>query len=128
MVGPKQHINIAVAASEGSLTTSHAVSIGLIVTELVINAIKYAFPERHASARIRVTFEMAKSDWKLTVADNGMGRKTKEEPDASNGLGTALVGALAKQLKAHIAETSSTQGLTVAVTHSTFESRMPVAA
>jgi len=127
MVGPRQHIDIAVAASEGSLPTSHAVSIGLIVTELVINAIKYAFPEPHASARIRVTFEMAKSDWKLTVADNGVGRKAKEEPDASTGLGTVLVGALAKQLKAHIAETSS-KGLTVAVTHSTFESRMPVAA
>jgi len=128
MVGPRQHIDIAVAASEGTLPTSHAVSIGLIVTELIINAIKYAFPKHRASARIRVTFETAKSDWKLTVADNGLGRADKEEANTTTGLGTALIGALAKQLNAQISETSSTEGLTVAVTRSTFDSQMPVAA
>src|SRR6476660_1888888 len=120
MVGPKQHIDIAVATSEGTLPTSHAVSIGLIVTELSINAIKYAFPKRRSSARIRVTFEVAKSDWKLTVADNGVGRTAKEEPITSTGLGTALIAALAKQLNAQITETSSAKGLTVEVTRSTF--------
>src|SRR6476661_4635946 len=128
MIGPKQHIDIAVAVSEGALPTSHAVSVGLIVTELIINAIKYAFPAHRASARIRVTFEMAKSDWKLTVADNGVGRSGEEEVKSSTGLGTALIGALAKQLKAQITETSSAKGLTVEVTRSTFESVLPVAA
>ena len=128
MVGPKQHIDIAVAASEGALPTSHAVSIGLIVTELIINAIKYAFPEPRSSARIRVTFEMAKSDWKLTVADNGVGRNGEEGSKNSTGLGTALVGALAKQLKAQITQTSSRKGLTIDVTRSTFDSHLPVAA
>jgi len=128
MVGPKQHIDIAVATSEGTLPTSHAVSIGLIVTELIINAIKYAFPKRRSSARIRVTFEVAKSDWKLTVADNGVGRTVMQEPNTSTGLGTALISALAKQLNAQINEIWSTEGLTVAVTRSTFESQLPVAA
>jgi chemotaxis protein methyltransferase CheR len=128
MVGPKQQINIAVAVSEGALPTSYAVSIGLIVTELIMNAIKYAFPKRRSSARIRVTFEMAKTDWKLTVADNGVGRNGIEEPTGSTGLGTALIGALAKQLNAHVSQTSSDKGLTVSVTRSTFESFLPVAA
>jgi chemotaxis protein methyltransferase CheR len=128
MVGPRQHIDIAVAASEGTLPTSHAVSIGLIVTELIMNAIKYAFPERRKSARIRVTFEKARSDWKLTVSDNGVGRLRNGDSKTSTGLGTALIGALAKQLNAQISETSSPKGLTVEVTRSTFESRLPVAA
>src|SRR6476620_7745916 len=122
MVDPLQHVDITVSADPGVLPTSHAVSIGLIVTELIINAVKYAFPEARSSARIRVTFEMAKSDWKLTVADNGSGRE--ENSNASSGLGTALVGALAKQLKAQITETSSPKGLTVDVTRSTFESHL----
>jgi chemotaxis protein methyltransferase CheR len=128
MIGPKQHVDIVVVASDGALPTSHAVSIGLIVTELIINAIKYAFPKHRSSARVRVTFEIAKSDWKLTVADNGVGRTDKEEPNTSTGLGTALIGALAKQLNAQITETSASTGLSVEVTRSTFESNLPVAA
>ena len=128
MVGPSQHIEISVAASAGALPSSHAVSLGLIVTELIMNAIKYAFPEQRSSARIRVTFEKAKSDWKLTVSDSGVGRSPSAGSTGSTGLGTALIGALAKQLNAQISETSSRKGLTVAVTRSTFESLLPVAA
>ncbi|MGE5562101.1 MAG: sensor histidine kinase [Bacillota bacterium] len=125
MVDPRQHIDIAVNADPGVLPTSHAVSIGLIVTELIINAVKYAFPEARSSASIRVTFEMAKSDWKLTVADNGSGRRKPNELSALTGLGTALVAALAKQLTAQVSETSSDKGMVVAVTKATFESRLP---
>ena len=75
-----------------------------------------------------MTFEMEKSDWKLTVSDNGVGRLPNEDSKSSTGLGTALIGALAKQLDAQISETSTPRGLTVAVMRSTFESRLPVAA
>jgi LytS/YehU family sensor histidine kinase len=60
---------------------------------LIINAVKYAFPEPRVPARIRVTFEMAESDWKLTVADNGVGRAEKQDMNTASGLGTALIGA-----------------------------------
>ena len=79
MVDPKESIDISVIADRGTLPTSHAVSIGLIVTELIINSVKYAFPDVHASAHVQVTFEMAKVDWKLTVADNGTGRRQADE-------------------------------------------------
>ena len=128
MVDPRQHIDIIVSADPGTLPTSHAVSIGLIVTELIINAVKYAFPVARSAAVITVTFEMAKSDWKLTVADNGVGRRQADQPDAATGLGTALVAALAKQLKAQVSETSSKKGMAIAVTMATFESRLPHAA
>jgi len=127
MVGPKQHIDMAVAASEGELPSSHAVSVGLIVTELIMNAIKYAFPQARESARIRVTFEMDKADWKLTVSDNGVGL-AHNASEVATGLGTALIAALAKQLNAQISQISSPKGLIVAVTRSTFESFLPVAA
>lgn len=125
MVDPRQHIDIIVSTDPGALPTSHAVSIGLIVTELIINAIKYAFPVARSAAGIQVTFEMARSDWKLTVADNGSGRRQTDETSASTGLGTVLVAALAKQLEAQVSEVSSKKGLAVAVTKATFESRLP---
>lgn len=126
MIGPHQGIEIAVVADQGTLQTSHAVSLGLIVTELIINAIKYAFPTARAGARILVTFEVDGADWKLSVADNGCGRA--DMAAASGGLGTAIVGALAKQLKARIEEVSGPQGLTVEITRATFSPRIPVAA
>ena len=56
------------------------------------------------------------------------GADRKENSKTSTGLGTALVGALAKQLKAQITEASSNTGLTVDITRSTFKSHLPVAA
>lgn len=127
MIGPHQGIEIEVVADEGTLQTSHAVSLGLIVTELIINAIKYAFPTARAGARILVRFEVDEADWKLSVSDNGCGR-TAPATGSSSGLGTAIVGALAKQLKARIEEVSGPNGLKVEVTRATFSPRLPVAA
>ena len=128
MVGTKQEIKIKVVSDAGTLATSNAVSLGLIVTELIMNAVKYAFPRPSKSARVRVTFEKAQSDWKLTVADNGVGRRQRVEEQTSTGLGTALIAALAKQLGAIVSETSTTKGLRVDITRATFVSRLPRAA
>jgi chemotaxis protein methyltransferase CheR len=127
MIGPQHAIAIDVRADEGTLPTAQAVSLGLIVTELVINAVKYAFPKGREGARILVTFQFDGSDWKLAVSDNGAGRG-KEATSSSGGLGTAIVGALTKQLKAQLQEVSSASGLRVEVTHATFASHLPIAA
>ncbi|MEA3063980.1 MAG: hypothetical protein QOJ27_415 [Sphingomonadales bacterium] len=127
MIGPHQGIEIEVESDEGTLQSSEAVSLGLIVTELIINAIKYAFPTARAGARILVTFEFDEADWKLSVADNGAGRNPATSI-GSGGLGTAIVAALAKQLKAQIHEVSGASGLRVEITHATFASHLPIAA
>ena len=128
MVTVEQNTQIKVVSDPGTLPTSHAVSLGLIVTELIINALKYAFPKPRKSARIRVTFEKAGADWKLTVSDNGAGRGISQEAANSTGLGTALVAALAKQLNAVVTEPQTKKGLVVEVTRATFDSRLPRAA
>jgi chemotaxis protein methyltransferase CheR len=127
MIGPHHGIEIHVEAGEGTLPSSDAVSLGLIVTELVINALKYAFPTARAAARITVALEFDGSDWTLSVADNGSGRAAAP-PSGSSGLGTAIVAALAKQLKAQIQEVSSGAGLRVEVTHATSSSPVPITA
>jgi two-component sensor histidine kinase len=127
MIGPHHGIEIEVVSDEGTLQSSEAVSLGLIATELIINAIKYAFPTARAGARILVTFEFDVADWKLCVADNGAGRNPAPST-GPGGLGTAIVAALAKQLKAQIHEVSSASGLRVEITHATFASHLPIAA
>ena len=128
MIGDDQDISLTVTADGGTLASSHAVSLGLIVTELVINAIKYAFPTHRKSARVQVTFRMTDADWKLIVSDNGGGKTNSLTGKPVGGLGTALVSALAKQLDADISEVSTTRGLTVAITRPTRISHLPLAA
>ena len=44
MIGESRPAKLTVTADEGYMISANAVSLGLIVTELVINALKYAFP------------------------------------------------------------------------------------
>lgn len=116
MIGEGQPIEILVAADEGSIESSKAVSIGLIVTELLINAVKYAFPHSRQGAVIQVTYESDGSNWSLSVSDNGIG-KLSQTPSVGGGLGTAIVAALSKQLDARVRTSQSASGLRVEIVH-----------
>lgn len=125
MVGDIQPVAINVLAYKGMIPSAKAVSLGLIVTELVINALKYAFPQPKSDALILVSYEIDSLDWKLTVSDNGVGKGTASHIAAEAGLGTAIVQALSRQLGARIDMSDSPAGLTVSITRATFASRMP---
>jgi len=127
MTGENNPITLDVTADAGWIGSNKAVSLGLIVTELVINAIKYAFPSAKSGDRIAVTYEIDKADWKLIVSDNGVG-KSPVNADRTGGLGTAIVEALVKQLDARMDVASSAEGTSVSITRATFTSRMPQAA
>jgi two-component sensor histidine kinase len=71
-----------------------AVSIGLVVNELVTNAAKHAFADRE-TGRIEVTLRAHAGGWTLVVADNGVGLPAKPAPRGS--LGTRLIDAFARQ-------------------------------
>lgn len=107
---------------EASVTSTVAVSIGLIVTELVINALKHAFPEGRPGCVIVVSYEVNGTDWKLSVSDNGGGEATGLWPPRKVGLGTTLVNGLAASLGAQVATTTGPSGTTAVITHSTFKS------
>jgi len=127
MVGDSRPITIKVVAAKGDIESSEAVSVGLIVTELLINAIKYAFPTDRAGAEVVVTYEIQGADWRLTVADNGVGRQTDQAGLANSGLGTAVVKALAEQLGARIDPISSDAGMSISITRATFTSQPSLA-
>jgi two-component sensor histidine kinase len=128
MTGESQPIDIKVLAQNGRLGSDQAVSLGLIVTELVINAIKYAFPALKAEASIAVSYEVNGADWKLVVSDNGVGKDIVSVPKPGGGLGTAIVQALVKQLAAQMETTSDASGTSISITRATFTSRLPEAA
>ena len=128
MTGEDNPVAIDVVADKEWIGSDKAVSLGLIVTELVINAIKYVFPVVRADDAIAVTYEVDKSDWKLIVSDNGIGKNTVTTRENAGGLGTAIVQALVKQLDAKMDVASSTEKTSVSITRATFTSRIPQAA
>jgi len=99
------------------------VSIGLIVTELVMNALKHAFPGERPNAAILVSYRVSGTDWKLTVTDNGIGKPDVGASESKAGLGTSLVKALTRQLDAVVDIASDSSGTAVSVTHATFKTK-----
>lgn len=128
MIGDSRSIALTVKADHGTAASRDAVSIGLLVTELVINALKHAFTEGKRDAAIVVSYRVAGPDWKLTVSDNGIGKPAVEPNGTRPGLGTSLIQALAKQLDAQVETISKSTGTAVSVTHATFNAEPPVVA
>ena len=118
MVGERRPLSVRVQATSGTATSSEVVSLGLIVTELVINSLKHAFPGGEAG-EILVSYEARGSGWRLSVSDNGSGPGEAERPYA--GLGTSIVEALARQLDAIVQKSSGPDGTTVSIVAGTGE-------
>jgi PAS domain S-box-containing protein len=128
MIGDSRRISLKVEADTGSVVCHQAVSIGLIVTELVMNALKHAFPTEKKDAAIVVSYKVAEADWKLAVSDNGVGKQDLSESQKKGGLGTSLVKSLAKQLDGRVDTESNSHGTAVTITHATFKSKSLVEA
>jgi two-component sensor histidine kinase len=74
MIRDRRPISLQVRVNGGTAESAKAVSLGLIVTELVINALKHAFPMDTQDGRVVVSYEIDGADWKLAVSDNGIGK------------------------------------------------------
>ncbi|MFP4331540.1 MAG: ATP-binding protein [Spirochaetaceae bacterium] len=82
--------------------------LGLIVTELLLNALKHAFPDdRSGSVDIRTSVE--DETCLVIVPDDGIGISTEVAPDTSS-LGMRLVSALAEQISAEVQRETSNVG------------------
>ncbi|MET1025571.1 MAG: histidine kinase dimerization/phosphoacceptor domain -containing protein [Dongiaceae bacterium] len=124
MIADSRPVALRVVADGGAIMSSKAASLGLIVTELVINCLKHAFPTDRQNSEVVVSFEVNGSDWNLVVADNGVGKPAGGAMLPKDGLGTSLISALAHQLDAKVDVVSSPAGTRVAISHATFTSRL----
>jgi two-component sensor histidine kinase len=113
MIRDHRQILLTVSADDSSVSADTSVSLGLIVTELVINALKHAFPGVRGG-KIVVGYEASRPDWRLSVRDNGVGMRT-HAGGARPGLGTSIVEALANQLRADVEITNAGPGTQVSI-------------
>jgi two-component sensor histidine kinase len=120
MIGEDHAATLKVTSDEGSISSREAVSLGLIVTELILNALKHAFPRDRADRQIAVGFDVSGTNWKLSVVDNGIGTPVGVFAQPKSGLGTSIINALAQQLDAKVDVVSGPQGTSVSVAHAVF--------
>jgi two-component sensor histidine kinase len=116
MIDDVDRVSLSSAADESKATANVSVSIGLIVTELVINALKHAFPEENQSGTVTVNYAAQGEGWTLNVEDDGVGIAAGEG-QGEPGLGTGIVDALAKQLGATVTTSDKGPGTKVSVVH-----------
>ena len=76
-----------------------AVAVGIIVNELVMNAVKYAYPEGAGPIHVELTSQG--DDLILSITDDGVGDNAKADP-RSTGLGQRIVAAMAAKLDAAV--------------------------
>jgi two-component sensor histidine kinase len=115
MIHDPAKLSIGVEADDSMVGPDVSVSLGLIVTELVINALKHAFPG-HRAGLITVGYHAEGDSWTLAVDDDGVGMP-KDGDSAKSGLGTSIVEALARKLGAKVATTDRDPGTGVSVIH-----------
>ncbi|MDB5714221.1 MAG: phytochrome [Sphingomonadales bacterium] len=90
------------------VATDRAVNIGLILTELVINANKYAYSG--GAGPITIQLAQVRNTFRLVVSDKGPGKVTSRQ-----GFGTRMLNAMTKSLGGVIEENNTDPGLQVVV-------------
>jgi two-component sensor histidine kinase len=116
MIADHNRLTLTATVDDSATTADISVSLGLIVTELVINALKHAFPGRNQKGAITVDYRADGASWALTVGDNGIGMPA-DHADAKPGLGTGIVDALSKQLEAVVTVSDADPGTKVSIVH-----------
>ncbi|MFO1424843.1 MAG: PAS domain S-box protein [Candidatus Competibacteraceae bacterium] len=100
---PERAIAARVVATVGELVLSVEIAVpcGLIINELVTNALKHAFATRRAG-EITLALEATDAQWTLRVQDDGIGFPTTVDFRHTSSLGLTIVMTLVKQLKGSI--------------------------
>lgn len=88
-------VKITVSALPGSVGMDTAMPVGLIVNEILTNALKHAFPDGR-TGEIAVTLRPDGNLWRLEIADDGIGIDRGRPSDS--GVGTGLIGALVSNI------------------------------
>ena len=115
MIRDQNQLTLKVTVDDSTIGADASVSLGLIVTELVINALKHAFPGQRAGA-ITVDYHSVGDAWTLSVGDNGVGRPA-DVGASPPGLGTSLIEAVSKQLGARFEITDAHPGTKASIIH-----------
>jgi two-component sensor histidine kinase len=105
---PDSGVALTASAESHPLPLPVAADLGLVVNELVTNALKYAFP-RGRGGVVRIGFSRDGDTYHLSVSDNGVGMGAASPGGSGTRLVAALAGQLGGRVEAHRGEVGGTQ-------------------
>jgi two-component sensor histidine kinase len=111
--GAGQHISLTYRIEPLTLPTDVCVNLGVVVTEWVTNAFKYAYPD--GDGEVRVIVAAVDGKVRLSVEDDGVG-KVEGAPARGTGLGSRIVSAMATSLQAIVSYEPRSPGTAATLT------------
>ncbi|MCF8707545.1 sensor histidine kinase [Rhizorhapis sp. SPR117] len=101
--GADDGIELTINACTLAVNLDFAIPLGLLVTELVTNSLKHAFPGGKGNVTVTLALNEKKGEVVLTVADDGCASLSTDGKDMyKTGLGTRIVNGLVHQLNGKI--------------------------
>lgn len=107
-------VHLEIDVKDIQLSLDDSVPCGLILNELISNALKYAFVEKKQGS-VRVSMHISDKKYHLEVSDNGSGFPADFDPENSDSLGIELVTTLTEQLDGEL-NMSNENGARVVIT------------
>lgn len=105
-------VRCPVHAHDTQLNADTAVPLGLILSELLSNALKHAFPdERQGVVRVDLRRTEIADGYELTVSDDGVGWAEEAPPEKPATVGLTMVRVMTRQLRGTAQQTNGV-GLT----------------
>lgn len=101
MIEADKKIDVDVDVDDIHLTIDQGIPCGLILNELISNAIKHAFTEA-ASGIVKISLKNDGEKTILSVSDNGKGLPVDYKIGSTESLGHVLIEALTRQLKSSV--------------------------
>ena len=98
------HCDVQAETESGiEITTDRAVSVALIVNELITNAAKYAYKDRSCGKIWIKVLRAGKNAFAVVIRDEGSGLPANFDVGQAKGLGMRIISLFAKQLNASVA-------------------------
>jgi len=114
MCDEKQNLEILFETDSVMVNVSTAISVGMIISECISNAVKHAFPNVDLPT-IKIGLKNESIGVVLTISDNGKGGIQQEENSRKEGLGLRLIRIFSKKINGEIDVKSNTNGTEIRI-------------
>jgi len=103
MKGKDSNVTFNFNVNQIQLNIDTAIPLGLLINELLTNALKYAFPNGQ-KGEVHLSIKQVSDDYELIISDNGVGYSFDGDLDKLKTLGMRLVHSLVEQLEGTIVQ------------------------